>query len=262
MTAASTSCTRRSWHLLSCSTRPPASSPGRHARRSGRRGPPDRRRHGRPEVLERAGAFQETHPERFLQFGISEQNMVSAAAGSRRPASALRRDVRLVPRASCAASRSAPTSPYTELPVRLIGHHAGIALGFYGTSHHATEDLAIMRSIAGLTVVAPADAAAARRGAPRHRRSPGTDLLPHRARPGSGRLRRRRLRFTARQRIVHAARRRPHDRRHGLDGASRARRRPATLRPGAVRRRRRHAHGQAARPRPRSSSRRRPAGVS
>src|SRR6185369_3465211 len=46
---------------------------------------------------------------------------------------------------------------YSALPVRLIGHHAGIALGFYGTSHHATEDLAIMRSIADLAVVAPAD---------------------------------------------------------------------------------------------------------
>jgi transketolase len=46
---------------------------------------------------------------------------------------------------------------YSALPVRLIGHHAGISLGFYGSSHHATEDLAIMRSIADLTVVAPAD---------------------------------------------------------------------------------------------------------
>ncbi|GAA0522909.1 transketolase [Saccharopolyspora subtropica] len=46
---------------------------------------------------------------------------------------------------------------YTKLPVRLIGHHTGITLGFYGTSHHATEDLAITRSIANLTVVAPAD---------------------------------------------------------------------------------------------------------
>ena len=37
---------------------------------------------------------------------------------------------------------------YTRLPVRLIGHHTGITLGFYGTSHHATEDIAIMRAIA------------------------------------------------------------------------------------------------------------------
>jgi transketolase len=46
---------------------------------------------------------------------------------------------------------------YSKLPVRLIGHHAGITFGFYGTSHHATEDLAITRAIAGLTVVAPTD---------------------------------------------------------------------------------------------------------
>lgn len=42
----------------------------------------------------------------------------------------------------------------------MIAHHAGIAIGFYGTSHHATEDLGLMRSIAGLTVVCPCDATA------------------------------------------------------------------------------------------------------
>jgi transketolase len=46
---------------------------------------------------------------------------------------------------------------YTKLPVRLIGHHTGISLGFYGTSHHATEDISTMRALAGLTVVSPAD---------------------------------------------------------------------------------------------------------
>ena len=40
---------------------------------------------------------------------------------------------------------------YPNLPVRLLGHHAGISLGYYGTSHHATEDIGIMRSIANLT---------------------------------------------------------------------------------------------------------------
>jgi transketolase len=41
--------------------------------------------------------------------------------------------------------------------VRLIGHHTGISLGFYGTSHHATEDIGTMRSIADLAIVSPAD---------------------------------------------------------------------------------------------------------
>ncbi len=102
--------------------------------------------------------FQERHPERFFQFGISEQHMVSAAAGMATTG--------LIPYVATFASFLAllcceqirTDVCYAGLPVRLIGHHAGITLGFYGTSHHATEDLAIMRSLAQLAVVAPADA--------------------------------------------------------------------------------------------------------
>ena len=46
---------------------------------------------------------------------------------------------------------------YTGMPVRLLGHHSGMSLGFYGTSHHALEDIAMMRAIADLTVVCAAD---------------------------------------------------------------------------------------------------------
>lgn len=103
--------------------------------------------------------FGERHPDRLVQFGISEQNMVTAAAGMA--------TVGLRPYVATFASFLAllcceqirTDLAYTGLPVRLIGHHSGITLGFYGTSHHATEDLAIMRSIADLTVVAPADPA-------------------------------------------------------------------------------------------------------
>ncbi|GAA4671772.1 MULTISPECIES: transketolase family protein [Amycolatopsis] len=103
--------------------------------------------------------FQERHPDRYVQFGISEQHMVSTAAGLATTgwqpyvatfASFL---------ALLACEQIRTDVAYTKLPVRLIGHHAGITLGYYGTSHHATEDLAITRSIAGLTVIAPADAA-------------------------------------------------------------------------------------------------------
>lgn len=101
--------------------------------------------------------FAQRFPERFTQFGISEQNMVSAAAGMATTG--------VMPFVATFASFLAllcceqirTDVAYSALPVRLIGHHAGISLGFYGTSHHATEDLAIMRSIADLTVVAPAD---------------------------------------------------------------------------------------------------------
>lgn len=101
--------------------------------------------------------FHEHRPDRFVQFGISEQNMVSAAAGMAA--------VGMKPYVATFASFLALLCceqirmdvAYSKLPVRLIGHHAGISLGFYGTSHHATEDIAITRSIAGLTVIAPAD---------------------------------------------------------------------------------------------------------
>lgn len=103
--------------------------------------------------------YQQKHPERFLQFGVSEQNMVSASAGLATTG--------LLPYTATFASFLAllcceqirTDVAYCNQPVRLIGHHAGISLGFYGTSHHATEDLAIMRSLANMTVVAPSDPA-------------------------------------------------------------------------------------------------------
>lgn len=103
--------------------------------------------------------FQERHPERFVQFGVSEQNMVSAAAGMAtlglRPYVAT--FASFLALLCCEQIRT--DVAYPRLPVRLIGHHAGITLGFYGTSHHATEDLAITRSMANLVVIAPADTA-------------------------------------------------------------------------------------------------------
>lgn len=103
--------------------------------------------------------FAAEYPDRFVQFGISEQNMVSAAAGM--SAAGMKPYVATFASflALLCCEQIRMDVAYSALPVRLIGHHAGISLGFYGTSHHATEDLAIMRSIANLTVVAPADAA-------------------------------------------------------------------------------------------------------
>lgn len=103
--------------------------------------------------------FAERYPERFIQFGISEQNMVSAAAGMATTG--------LIPYVATFASflgllaceQIRMDVAYCALPVRLIGHHTGISLGFYGTSHHATEDISTMRAIADLTVISPSDGA-------------------------------------------------------------------------------------------------------
>ena len=102
--------------------------------------------------------FKLRHPDRFFDFGIAEKNMITAAAGM---ASAGQ-----VPYAATFAAFSAllgaeqirTDCAYPRMPVRVIGHHSGISMGFYGTSHHALEDLAMLRSIAELTIVCAADA--------------------------------------------------------------------------------------------------------
>jgi transketolase len=101
--------------------------------------------------------FAVRHPDRFFNVGVAEQNMISIAAGL---ASA-----GMIPFAATFAAYLALTGceqirtdcAYTGMPVRLLGHHSGMSLGFYGTSHHSLEDLAAMRAIADLTVVCAAD---------------------------------------------------------------------------------------------------------
>jgi len=102
--------------------------------------------------------FALRHPDRFFNVGVAEQNMVSIAAGMA--------STGLVPYAATFAAYLALLAceqvrtdcAYTGMPVRLLAHHSGMSLGYYGTSHHALEDLAIARAIADLTVVCAADA--------------------------------------------------------------------------------------------------------
>lgn len=102
--------------------------------------------------------FKARHPTRYFDFGIAEKNMITAAAGMAASG--------LVPYAATFAAFSAILAAeqirtdcaYPDLPVRVIGTHSGISMGFYGTSHHATEDLGMMRTIANLTVVCTTDA--------------------------------------------------------------------------------------------------------
>lgn len=101
--------------------------------------------------------YARAYPERFFQFGISEQHMVSAAAGlattGKMPFVAT--FASFLGLLCCEQIRM--DIAYCNLPVRFIGHHTGISLGFYGTSHHATEDISTMRAIANMTVVSTAD---------------------------------------------------------------------------------------------------------
>jgi len=106
--------------------------------------------------------FRSRHPERFFNVGIAEQNMMSIGAGL----AACGHQAWVSTFASFAsllcAEHLRTDMAYPQLPVRVIAHHAGIAMGFYGTSHHAVEDIAITRAMAGMTVMAPCDAASLR----------------------------------------------------------------------------------------------------
>jgi transketolase len=101
--------------------------------------------------------FRKRHPSRYIELGIAETNSVSVAAGlaasgfvpyifSMAPFGVLK----------CAEQLRTDVA-YNHLPVRLIGRLSGLAMGFFGTSHHAVEDIAVARAITGMTVVTPAD---------------------------------------------------------------------------------------------------------
>lgn len=102
--------------------------------------------------------FAAAHPDRFFNLGIAEKNMITVAAGMA--------SCGYVPFAATFASFAAligceqirTDCAYPRMPVRIVGHHSGMSLGFYGTSHHSLEDLGLMRSIADLTVVCATDA--------------------------------------------------------------------------------------------------------
>src|SRR5919205_2654816 len=106
--------------------------------------------------------FAARHPDRFFNVGVAEQNMVSIAAGMA--------STGLVPFAApfaayialLACEQIRTDCAYTGMPVRLLAHHSGMSLGYYGTSHHSLEDIGIMRAIAELTVVCAADGNALR----------------------------------------------------------------------------------------------------
>ena len=99
----------------------------------------------------------ERHRERFVNAGICEQNLVSAATGM-----ALEGNIVFVysignfPTLRC-MEQIRNDAAYHNADVKIIAVGGGFAYGQLGMSHHATEDVAMMRTIPGMTVLAPAD---------------------------------------------------------------------------------------------------------
>lgn len=103
------------------------------------------------------GRFGKKYPERFINVGIAENSMFGLAAGL--ALAGLRPVVSTF--AVFTALRSAEQVRtdicYQNLNVKIISTHAGISFGQAGSTHHCTEDLAVMRSFPNMTVIAPAD---------------------------------------------------------------------------------------------------------
>ena len=103
------------------------------------------------------GKFKKEFPERFYDCGIAEQNMVSIAAGI----AATGKKVVCSSFAMFAAGRAFEqvrnSIGYPHLNVVIGATHAGISVGEDGATHQCNEDIALMRTIPGMTIINPAD---------------------------------------------------------------------------------------------------------
>jgi len=103
--------------------------------------------------------FKNTYPDRFINVGIAEQNMIGVAAGLAKEGY----NVFATSFAPFITLRSGEqirmNLGYMELNVKAVAIGSGLSMAFLGNSHYGLEDMAIMRSIPNLTIVNPADCA-------------------------------------------------------------------------------------------------------
>ena len=101
--------------------------------------------------------FAEEFPERFVEIGVAEQNLVTVASGM----AAMGKIPFASSYAAFAPGRSweqiRTTICLNDRPVKLVGSHAGVSVGPDGATHQMLEDIALMRSLPNMIVVAPGD---------------------------------------------------------------------------------------------------------
>lgn len=101
--------------------------------------------------------FKEAFPERFIETGIAEQNLVTTASGLARAGK--------IPFTSSYAAFSPgrnweqirTTIALNDQPVKIIGSHAGVSVGQDGATHQMLEDIALMRVLPNMIVIVPGD---------------------------------------------------------------------------------------------------------
>ncbi|MBM3272086.1 transketolase family protein [Candidatus Kaiserbacteria bacterium] len=111
----------------------------------------------------RAEWFEKEFPDRFIEAGISEQNMAAVAAGL----AAVGKVPFIASYAMFNGGRNweqiRTVIALNEVPVVICGMHAGVSVGPDGATHQAVEDIALMRVLPHMTVLSPCDAEEARK---------------------------------------------------------------------------------------------------
>lgn len=109
--------------------------------------------------------FAQRYPDRFLNAGIAEQNMTQVAVGlAREGYNVFTYSIGNFPTLRCMEQIRYDVC-YHGANVKIVAVGAGYAYGPQGVSHHATEDLSMMRALPGMTVCVPADACESRAAA-------------------------------------------------------------------------------------------------
>lgn len=102
--------------------------------------------------------FAKRFPERFVQMGISEQDMMATAAGIATMGKKVFASTFAIFAAGRAYDQVRNSIAYSGLDVKVCATHAGLSVGEDGASHQMVEDLALMRALPNMTVLCPSDA--------------------------------------------------------------------------------------------------------
>ena len=109
----------------------------------------------------KTGEFKKVFPERFFNMGIAEQDMYGAAAGLALSGKVVCASTFAMFAAGRAFEIIRNSIGYTGANVKVCATHAGITVGEDGASHQTFEDIALMRTIPGMTVLNPSDGVSA-----------------------------------------------------------------------------------------------------
>ncbi len=110
----------------------------------------------------KTGIFKKKYPARHINCGIAEGNMISVAAGLAAAGKTAFASTFAMFAAGRAFEQIRNSVGYPHLNVKIGATHAGITVGEDGATHQCNEDIALMRTIPGMTIINPADAIEAR----------------------------------------------------------------------------------------------------